>query len=158
MNGEGWGIEDADAIAAELDRALANRIETYPGLVAKNRLHQDEADYLLALLREIRTDLDVAFGPPPWLLPEAKFDWRTKVNWMKAELERLELAAPKRIAAGTLEPLEAERSLFAMRQLVRLFWEKGFGWVPPDGEDPIAATRALLAEIQAETAPAPALL
>lgn len=140
LDGATWGIADAGAIVAEIDRDLAERAAAYPEQVRKGRLSQTEADYLSGLLGDIREDLDFAFamiGPgeirETWERPNPRVTWRDKVRWIRRELEARERRLPDLVAKGRLTAADAEKRIAAIEQLRRLYWCKLFQWQPPEG-------------------------
>lgn len=133
-----WCIDGADAVVAEIRRELEDMRSTFPDKLAKGRLKQEEADYLEALVAEILADLAVAFGDlPPFSLmvpPEGRYVWADKVRWIRGEIERREANYPMQVDKGRLTREQADGRLFAIRQLYRLYWEKGFAWTPTGAE------------------------
>lgn len=140
LDGEAWGIRDATALVAEIDRDLGDRQAHYPEQVRKGRLDQREADYRLELIRDIREDLLFAFAPPRAGEIRATFErgnwrvtWRDKVRWIERELANRQEHYPERVNKGRMTAEEAEQRIAAIANLRRLYWNKLFQWQPPDG-------------------------
>jgi hypothetical protein len=151
LDGDAWGVSDAAALVAEIDRDLAEREGHYPEQVRKGRLGQKEADYLVGLIRDIREDLAFAFAPlAPHEIratcerPNPHVTWRDKVRWINGELEHRRQRFPELVAKGRLSDTDAQKRISAMEQLRRLYWNKLFQWRPPEGpaNDYLRALRA----------------
>jgi hypothetical protein len=160
LNGEEWGVSDAAALVAEIDRDLGERESHYPDQVKKGRISQKEADYLVGLIRDIREDLGFAFAPlgpneirATWERPNPHVTWRAKVQWINGELEQRRKRFPELVAKGRLSGNDAQRRISAMEQLRRLYWNKLFQWRPPEGpaSDYLRALRSAV-DAGAETA------
>jgi hypothetical protein len=143
MDGEAWGIRNAIELVREIDRDLAEREAQYPEQVRKGRLNSREADARLAIIRDIRADLLFAFAPLGGgeirgQRLEPALAWRSKVRWISAELEERRDRSEELIRKGRLDRNQAQRSISALEQLRRLYWEKLFMWEPEPGS-PAAA-------------------
>lgn len=150
LNGEPWGVRDAAALVAEIDRDLEDRTTHFPEQVRKGRINQQEADYLIGLIRDIRSDLVIEFSPigsgaesnrPP------RVTWTAKVRWINGELEHRKERLPELIAKGRITANDAQKRISAMEQLRRLYWKGMFQWEPPAGpaRDYLAALRRAIA-------------
>jgi hypothetical protein len=151
--GDAWGIRNAALLIAEIDRELAERAATDRALVDKGRLDPREADHRALVVGDIRADLRFAFAPlreGEWLNwcertdPAPAATWEDKVAWINRELElRLE-HYPKLVGKGRLTREDADRRIAAIAELRRLYWERMFMWVPPEGpgRDYLDALRA----------------
>jgi hypothetical protein len=155
LDGEGWGIADAAALVAEIDRDLADREAHYPDQARKGRIAQEEADYLVGLIGDIRADLLFAFAPlAPGELrgsyerPNPRVTWSAKVKWINGELEHRCKRLPDLVAKGRLTQADADRRIGAIEQLRRLYWNKLFQWQPPEGPA-IEYLRALRSAVDA---------
>jgi hypothetical protein len=134
FDGEAWGVRDAAALVAEIDRDLEDRTKHFPEQVRKGRINQQEADYLIGLIRDIRSDLAIAFAPIGAGEPVAsRVTWSAKVRWIKGELEHRRERMPDLVAKGRITANDAQKRISAMEQLRRLYWERMFQWEPPAG-------------------------
>lgn len=153
LDGEGWGVRDAAELVREIDRDLGDRESQYPELVNKGRMDKRDADYRLAVIRDIREDLLFAFAPLGDgqvrlcdIRTAPAIAWRSKVRWINGELEERSSRSEELIRKGRLDPNQAQRSISAMEQLRRLYWDKLFMWEPEPGSQAAAyleATRKL---------------
>jgi hypothetical protein len=148
LDGTSWGILDAAAIVAEIDRDLAEREAHYPEQQRKGRLDKSEADYLLELIRDIREDLQSDFAPlQPGEIREPRkprVTWPLKTRWIRGELEHRRKRLPDLVAKGRITELDCERRIGTMEQLERLYWNRMFMWEPPvqEARDYLAARSA----------------
>lgn len=140
LNGEAWGVSDAAALVAEIERDLAEREASYPELVSKGRMDKLEANYRVSLIRDIRDDLMFAFRPlaageilETWERGDWRVTWREKVRWIDRELGDRRARAPELIAKGRLSANDAQRRISTMEHLRRLYWNSLFQWQPPEG-------------------------
>lgn len=136
MNGEIFNIADAAAFVAAIDQELADAGRDQIELVRKGRLTPREADYLIGLLRDIRSDLAHAFSAVPCSSIERGdpvIPWRDKVRWIKLELEQRRTDYPELVAKGRLLEREAKTKLAMLRTLHRLYWRELFMWEPEQG-------------------------
>lgn len=139
MNGEHFSIADAAAFVGAIDQDLADTVRDNVELVRKGRLTQREADYVVGLLRDIRSDLFHAFSTVPFesgvCLERADpvIPWRDKVRWIKLELERRRADYPELVTKGRLLEREARLKLAMVRTLHRLYWRELFMWEPDPG-------------------------
>jgi hypothetical protein len=137
MNGELFSIADAAAFIGAIDQDLADCAAAHVDQVRKGRLTQHEADYVVGVLRDIRSDLVHAFGPLDvgacLEREEAAVRWRAKVRWINGELEARRSSYPELVAKGRLEERAAKRKLAMLRTLHRLYWRELFMWEPDPG-------------------------
>lgn len=150
-DGQGWGVWDAAALVAEIDRDLGERAVAYPELVKKGRLSAEEADYRMTVIRDIRDDLTFAFRPladgeilGSWERADPRVTWREKVAWINRELGDRRQRFPELVKKGRLTQDQAETRLEAIAHLRRLYWDRMFQWQPPEGpaRDYLTAVRA----------------
>lgn len=163
-------------LAAEIDREISARLNTYAGRVETGRMTQAEADWQLQLARAWREDVDrfeqsvqpLRQGQPatPTLrIPAAhSIAWRPRRAALLRELEQRQRFYPEWVAKGRLTEANAKSRLEAAECLLTLY-EYGYDWEPTNGMPPawseIRATpeqqatrdeiRALLSEIAART-------
>lgn len=163
-------------LAAEIDREITARLNTYPDRVERGRMTQAEADWQLQLARAWREDVDryerrvqpLKQGrpaTPPLQIPATHgIAWRPRRAALLHELEQRRHFYPEWVAKGRLTEANATSRLEAAECLLTLY-EYGFDWQPANGVPPawseIHATagqlatreelRALLAEIDART-------
>lgn len=136
--GQGFHVDQARAMKAELERELEERKRVYPGLVKKGRLKQEEADRRIALFEEIRADLAQAFHPDimqrfDLARSDRKFAWREKIAELRRELALRERFYPDRISKGRLTEGLARQRIADMQLVHDLFWRKMFRF-EPEGE------------------------
>jgi hypothetical protein len=139
LDGQGWGIGDAAALVAEIDRDLTDRQSHYPEQVRKGRISQQEADYLVGLIGDIREDLTFEFAilqpgqihDPHQRKP--RVTWRDKIRWIDGELERRRDRLPELVAKGRLTQDDCDKRIRAIEQLRRLYWNRMFMWEAPAG-------------------------
>jgi hypothetical protein len=139
-DGQGWGIWDAAALVAEIDRDLGERQAAYPELVKKGRISKEEAGYRTTVITDIREDLTFAFTPlgdgeirGTWWRSDPRVTWREKVAWINRELGDRRQRYPELIKKGRLTKEEADLRLEAIAHLRRLYWDRMFQWQPPEG-------------------------
>jgi hypothetical protein len=151
LDGQSWGISDAAALVAEIDRDLGERQASYPELVRKGRLNAEEGDYLLSVVRDIREDLLFAFAPlgdgeirETWERGDWRVTWANKVRWIDLDLTDCRQRFPELVAKGRLDGNAAQRRIGALEHLRRLYWNNMFQWQPPEGPalDYLKANRA----------------
>jgi hypothetical protein len=134
-----FAIADAAAFVAAIDQELADVAAAHVDQVRKGRLSQKEADYVVAVLRDMRSDLAHAFSVIPWQSgdsierPDPAVPWRQKVRWVKLELEQRRADYPELVRKGRLEESVARRKLAMIRTLHRLYWRELFMWEPDPG-------------------------
>lgn len=139
MTGEFFSIADAAAFVAEIDCDLNDVMRDHVELVRKGRLTARESDYVVALLRDVRSDLAHAFSALPFERsdsverPDPAVSWRDKVRWIKLELERRREDYPDAIAKGRILERDAKRRFAMIRTLHRLYWRELFMWEPDPG-------------------------
>lgn len=139
LNGEEWGVADAAALVAEIDRDLGERAATYGELVRKGRLDQREADFVAGLVGDIRDDLADAFAPlaagecRPCCPRTARVTWRDKIRWIDRELADRKATYPELVRKGRLTEADARVRIGAIAHLRRLYWNRMFMWDPPEG-------------------------
>lgn len=135
----GWGIKDAMALIAELDKELATIEADAADRIAKGRLTQQEADYVSGLVKDIREDLTYHFGPIERgeLAPPAKTNcavaWGDKLRWINAELAERQRDYPEAVRKGRMTEGQARRGLAFVAALRRMYWNHLFCWSPPAG-------------------------
>jgi hypothetical protein len=144
----GWGVRDVVALVQEIDRDLADREASYPALINKGRMDKRAAEQSLAIVRDIRADLLFAFAPigdgeSRGARLEPAIAWRSKVRWISAELEQRQERSEELIKKGRLDRQQAQRSISAMEQLKRLYWERLFMWEPEPGSQAAAYLDAI---------------
>lgn len=137
MNGEIFSIADAAAFVGAIDDELGAATRDHVELVRKGRLTQVEADYVIELLRDIRSDLCHAFGP---LDVGATIErdgpavrWRAKVRWINNELDRRNETYPEAVRKGRMTEREGKLGIRLIRTLHRLYWRELFMWEPDPG-------------------------
>jgi polyhydroxyalkanoate synthesis regulator phasin len=149
--GQGWGVWDAAALVAEIDRDLGEREVVYPELVKKGRIAEQEAAYRMSVIRDMRDDLTFAFRPladgeiaGSWERADPRVTWCEKVAWINRELADRQDRFPELVKKGRMTKDEAERRLEAVEHLRRLYWDRMFQWQPPEGpaREYLAALRA----------------
>jgi hypothetical protein len=137
LNGEILNIADATAFVAAIDKELDELARANVERVRKGRLTQAEADYVVGLLRDVRSDLAHAFGPVELGRSIERADpavrWRDKVRWIGAELEARERDYPERTAKGRMTEADAKIGIRVMKTLRRLYWRELFMWEPEPG-------------------------
>lgn len=137
MNGDILAIADAAAFVAAIDQELAELGRDHVDQVRKGRLTQHEADYVVGLLRDIRSDLAHAFGPLSFGQTIERSDpaapWRNKVRWITGELERRRADYPELIAKGRILNQDARVKIKMLATLHRLYWRELFMWEPEAG-------------------------
>jgi hypothetical protein len=139
VNGEIFSIADATAFVGASDQELADVGRDHVDQVRKGRLTQREADYVVALLRDVRSDLAHAFTVIPWQTGESiergdpAVRWRAKVRWIKQELEARSRDYPELVAKGRLLERDAKLKLRMIATLHRLYWRELFMWEPEPG-------------------------
>lgn len=137
MNGEPFSIADAAAFIAAIDAELEATTRTNVEAVRKGRLTAQEADYVTALIRDIRSDLVHAFGPleigQSFERPDAAVSWHNKNRWIGRELEDRTEQYPELVAKGRLTRQEAAIGIRVMTTLRRLYWKELFMWDPEPG-------------------------
>lgn len=144
----GWGVSDVAGLVRELERDLSDREAQYPALVTKGRMNIREVEQQLGILRDIRADLLFAFAPlgegeiRHAARSEPAIAWRSKVRWIKLELEQRRDRSEELIRKGRLDGNQAQRSISAMEQLRRLYWERLFMWEPEPGSQAAAYLEA----------------
>lgn len=149
MNGEPFSIADAaafvDAIDAELEATTRANVE----LVRKGRLTGQEAEYVTALVRDVRSDLVHAFGPldigASYERADPAVSWHDKNRWIGRELEQRAADYPELVRKGRMTEAEAKIGLRIMATLRRLYWRELFMWDPEPGPalEWLRATRAI---------------
>lgn len=150
LHDTGWGVRDVVRLVQEIDRDLAEREASYPQLVTKGRMDRRDADYRLAVVRDIREDLLFAFAPLGEqeirlcdIRPAPAIAWRSKVRWINAELEERRGRSEELIKKGRLDANQAQRSIAALEQLRRLYWERLFMWEAEPGSQAAAYLEAI---------------
>lgn len=137
MNGEAWGIADADALVAAIDKELEELAQRNAALVAKGRLKLQEAEFHSLLVGDIRLDLAHAFGPlaldASYTRAEPGVGWHDKVRWISAELDERRARYPDLVAKGRMTEADAARRIRTVEQLRRLYWNAMFQWLPLAG-------------------------
>lgn len=137
MNGDAWGIADAASFVAAIDKELEGATRENVELVRKGRLTDVEAQYVVDLLRDVRSDLAHAFGPfDPglgWQRAEPAVSWRSKVRWMKRELDNRRANYPELVNKGRMTEADARLGIRTLAALVRLYWNQLFQWTPDPG-------------------------
>jgi hypothetical protein len=130
MNGEEWGIADAAAFVAAIDRELEAATRDAIELERKGRQTKAESDYVAALLRDVRSDLAHAFGPIAGVRADPAVRWRDKVRWMKRELADRRERYPELVSKGRMTEPDARLKIRTIAALVRLYWNQLFMWEP----------------------------
>jgi hypothetical protein len=133
MNGEAWGIGDAAAFVAAIDRELEAAARSNVELVRKGRQTQAESDYVVALLRDVRSDLAHAFGPyseTGGLRADPAVSWRDKIRWISRELDDRREKYPELVAKGRMTEADAKLGIRTIAALRRLYWNQLFMWEP----------------------------
>jgi hypothetical protein len=137
LDGTEWGIAEAGALVAAIDLELEQIRATDQALVAKGRLNQREADWRSGVVADIRADLLHAFAPladneirEP---NDSRVAWHDKVRWISRELEARRELYPNLVAKGRITEADAARRIGAIAALHRLYWERMFQWLPPEG-------------------------
>lgn len=137
MNGELFSIADAAAFVGTIDQELADTALEHVDLLRKGRIAEQESQYVVALLRDIRADLAHAFGPlgvgECVERDEPAVRWRDKVRWIKRELEQRRADYPELVAKGRILEASARRKLRMLGTLHRLYWRELFMWEPDPG-------------------------
>lgn len=137
LDGEAWGISDVAALISEIDRDLGERAALSAELVRKGRVSQAEADYVAAVVGDIRADLLFAFSPmdnrETWQRPDPAVSWNDKCRWLRGELELRRKTYPELVAKGRMTEADAKQRGRAVAALHRLYWERMFQWLPPEG-------------------------
>jgi hypothetical protein len=139
LDGTTWGIADAAALVAGIDRELAVRETAFPELVTKGRVRQEEADWNLGVIRDMRADLLFAFASVEgeirgsWDRPDNSVTWADKVRWIERELEDARRRFPELVAKGRIDAADAQRRTSTLEHLRRLYWNRMFQWRPPEG-------------------------
>lgn len=135
MDSNGWGIADAAAFVAAIDRELELATTGSVELVRKGRLTQQESEYVVGLLRDVRSDLAHAFGPfdPDRVQrQDPAVSWRSKIQWIKRELADRRELYPELVRKCRLTEDEARRGIRVIAALHRLYWQQLFMWVPDE--------------------------
>jgi hypothetical protein len=121
------------AIDGELARATAESAE----LQRKGRRTKEEADYISALLTDIRADLAFGFGPDSsgrgFSRSDPAMSWQNKVRWIRGELEDRRANYPELVAKGRMTKQAAELGIRTVKALARLYWRDMFMWEPEPG-------------------------
>ncbi|QNQ09290.1 hypothetical protein [Sphingomonas alpina] len=143
----------------ELQTELERRIRVYPGLVAADKLKQEEADQHIAVWRAIIADHHrlaasiarhchqaYAVNPAPYC-----FDWPTRVRELRRELQLRRNAYPKWIdaPANPLTVATAAQKLECLDAVHARYWHQLFAFSPPHvarDADPARAAWAAAAE------------
>lgn len=136
LTGEHMGIADAAAFVAAIDRDLAAIAADHADKVRKGRLSQQESDYVVGLVRDIRSDLVHAFGAMPRVSierPDPAVSWRDKVRWISRELDDRRATYPELVAKGRMTEADARLGERIMAHLRRLYWRELFMWEPEPG-------------------------
>ena len=161
---ERWPAITWASLAAEIDREITARLNTYPGRVERGRMTQAEMDWQLQLARAWREDVDrfaAAHRPlsegrpmtcPVQVANRHGIAWRPRRGALLRELEQRRKHYPGWIAEGRLTQAAADGRVAALECLLTLY-EWGYDFIPADPEDAGAEIRAILAEIAARTAP-----
>lgn len=130
MSAEEWGIADAAAFVAAIDRELEAATRESVELERKGRQTKAESDYVAALLRDVRSDLAFAFGPIAGVREDPAVRWRDKVRWMKRELGDRRERFPELVTKGRMTEADARLKIRTIAALVRLYWNQLFMWEP----------------------------
>lgn len=131
MNGEAFSIRDAAAFVAAIDAELEQLATANVEAVRKGRQTQREADYVVGLIRDIRSDLVHAFGElngASYERPDAAVSWPNKIRWIKGELERREEEYPELVRKGRMTQQQARIGIQILATLRRLYWKELFMW------------------------------
>jgi hypothetical protein len=134
MNGESWGIADANALLRAIELELELAQAEAQELAKKGRQTQREADYVIALLQDVRADLTFAFTAP---LAATRTDpaqgWHNKVRWLRREHSDRRETYPELVRKGRMSESQARERLRTIRALVKLYWQGMFMWTPEPG-------------------------
>lgn len=137
LDGTEWGIAEAGALVAAIDLELAETRATNDALLQKGRIDQREADWRSGIVTDMREDLLHAFAPlaggeirEPH---DSRVTWSDKVRWINLELEERRARYPDLVAKGRITEAQASRRIAAIAALRRLYWERMFQWLPPEG-------------------------
>jgi hypothetical protein len=137
MNGECWGVRDAEGLVRAIDAELAKADKDSEELQRKGRRTSEEAKYITALLTDIRADLAFAFGPYDpaigFTRREPSISWQNKIRWIRLELEERTASYPELVAKGRMTEDAAALGLRTMKALHRLYWRGMFMWEPEPG-------------------------
>lgn len=135
MNGEPFSIADAAAFVAAIDAELERTTRENVERVRKGRQSQAESDYVVGLLRDVRSDLTHAFGPLHVCFERADpvVRWRDKVRWISRELEARNRDYPELVRKGRMTEADARTGIRVIKTLYRLYWRELFMWEPEPG-------------------------
>lgn len=147
------------AIAAELADETRRRARVYPGMIAKARLGQAEADRLQALIAAIAADLEWARQYPAGvsgaeLHDRPAFTWAEKRAELARELALRARHYPRWIAEGSLTQAEADHRTACLQAMLALY-NDGLAWRATPGSTPEQARaewRTTQAALDAEAA------
>lgn len=132
MNGAAFSIKHAAAFVAAIDAELEQLTRNNVELVKKGRQTQQEADYVVGLIRDIRSDLVHAFGELPvggsYERTDPAVAWSNKVRWIKGELELREATYPEAVRKGRMTREQAAIGVRVLATLRRLYWSELFMW------------------------------
>lgn len=135
--GAGFTIDQANTMRAELEREIDQRVKFYPGMIAKQRLTQAEADSRIAIMREMLTDLGRALHPDPRQrrelpLADRAFSWREKIGELERELTMRRKVYPARVAKARMTQAEMDSRIETLQLVHDLYWRRQHCW-EPDG-------------------------
>lgn len=124
--------EQRDAVVAELERELENRGRVFPDRVGKGRMTEQEADYQLAIWREILDNVAQGLGAS-WHVDGLRFPWLDKVKALNRELDYRQRLFPDWIAKGRLDQATADRRVELIEMVRDLYWRHMFAYWVADG-------------------------
>lgn len=134
-------------LAAEMDREISARLNTYPAQVERGRMTQAEADWQLQLARAWREDVErfehrcypLMEGRPAALMSEIPaahgIAWRPRRAALLRELEQRQRFYPEWVEKGRLTQAGADSRIQGTECLLALY-EFGLDWQPANGTLP----------------------